>query len=250
MVASLVGVLVLAVALAAWLKYRARSWIVWPAVAGLMLVLAQGALGGVTVLTELHGKAVTAHLGLAEALLGLMIFIFLASRSGVQLPEKGQMGMATLALASALSVYVLLLTGSYVTTSGASGACPDWPLCQDKIFLNSKFSVIHMSHRYVALLAGALVTAASVAVWRSRPLRRDMAWVGTIALAVFLAQAAVGAAVVLRDLTAEVRALHLAMASLTWGLLAALALLPYTRELRGSAKEPSRNEAAAERTSL
>jgi heme A synthase len=246
MVASVVGLLVLAVAVVAWVRYRAQPWIVWPAVTGLALVIAQGALGGVTVLTELHGKAVTAHLGLAEALFALSIFIFLASRGGVRLPEMGQKGMATLAVSAAVGVYVLLLTGSYVTTSGASGACPDWPLCQDMIFFNSKFPIIHMLHRYVALAAGMLVVAAVAAVWRSQPVRRDVTWVSAAALAVFLAQAGVGAATVLGDLTAELRALHLAMASLSWGLVAALALLPYTRELGGPARASFQRQTSTE----
>ncbi|MBM3926292.1 MAG: heme A synthase [SAR202 cluster bacterium] len=247
--ASVVGLLVLAVAVLAWVKYRGQPWIVWPAITGLVLVLAQGALGGVTVLTELHGKTVTAHLGLAEALLGLTIFLFLASMGGVKLPDKGQKGVTALAVSAAVGVYALLLTGSYVTTSGASGACPDWPLCQDMVFFNSKFPIIHMLHRCVALAAGVLVAAAVVAVWRSRPLRRDAAWLGLAALAVFLAQVVVGAVTVLGGLTAELRALHLAMASLTWGLVAALAVLPYTRELGGEAKEPFRNGATAEHSS-
>lgn len=228
LVASVVGILVLATAVTAWLRYRGRPWILAPSSLSLILVVVQGALGGVTVLTELEGSIVTAHLALAEALLVVATLVFLASWRGVSFSQVRVGFLPLLAAGTALAAYGLLLSGSYTTTSGASGACNDWPLCQGEVFISSRLPAIHMAHRYVTLFVGLLILATVVAAWRQRGQRRDLAWVGLAAGGLFLVQAFVGAMAVWWGLPAEMRALHLALASTVWIALAALAMLPYT----------------------
>ena len=226
--ASIVGVLVLAMAVVAWVRYRNRLWIVAPSTLSLVLVVIQGALGGVTVLTELEGSIVMAHLALAEVLLFTTTLVFLAAWRGLTFSRKGLGVLPMLAAVTALGVFALLLTGSYTTTSGASGACNEWPLCQGQIFMSNRLSAIHMIHRYVALLVGLLVLATVVVAWRKRSLRPDMARMGLVAGGVFLTQVFVGAIAVWWNLPAEIRALHLALATSFWIALTVLALLPYT----------------------
>ena len=228
LLASIVGILVLATAATAWIRYRRRPWILVPSSLSLVLVVVQGALGGVTVLTELEGGIVTAHLALAEALLVITTLIFLVSWRGVSFSRKRVGFLPLLAAGTALAAYGLLLSGSYTTTSGASGACNGWPLCQGEVFISSRLPAIHMVHRYVALFVGLLVLATIVVAWRQRAHRRDLAWVGLAAGGLFLAQAFVGAMTVWWGLPTEMRALHLALASTVWIALAALAMLPYT----------------------
>ena len=54
LVASVVGLLVLATLIVAWRRYRSRAWIFRPALFGLVMVIGQSALGGAAVLTELE----------------------------------------------------------------------------------------------------------------------------------------------------------------------------------------------------
>ena len=228
MVASVVGVLLLAVTVVAWRRYRDRPMILAPATLALVLVVVQGALGGATVLTDLEGDLVMAHLGMAQALLAVTMLVFLAAWRGIVFSARGWGLLAALAGATAVGAFILLMSGSYVTTSGASWACDDWPLCQGNIFMSSKFPAIHMIHRYVALGVGLLAVATIAVAWRQRGLRPDLAFMGIVSGVLFLSQVLVGAVTVLEGLPAEMRALHLALATLVWGAFAALALLPYT----------------------
>jgi len=229
MVASFVGVMVLATAVVAWRRYRNRLWIFLPSVLGLVLVIVQGALGGVTVLTELEGRMVMAHLALAEALMAIFTLVTLAAWRGITFTTEKLNGLAILAAIAALAAYTLLLTGSYTTTSGASGACNQWPLCQEgSLFMSSKLPAIHMIHRFVALLVGLIILATVGLAWNRRAVRRDLAGMAVLALGIFVFQVLVGALTVWWGLPTEMRALHLALGTGVWVAFTALALLPYT----------------------
>ena len=275
---GIVGPLIIATCAVAWISYRRERRLVIPATAAVILLLAQGGLGGVTVLTELPSHIVAAHMALAQALLGCLILILVAAhritgtatgspRLTAATPERptgetaGRKGNGAdrfprLALISAVATYVLLLSGSFVTaTPGALAACPDWPLCQGiGISLPSgHLSAIHMLHRVVAAGIGLLIIytlhlgfrAGSGALYidqgdsevqdqdRRRNRRRNRS--GTVrGLAVagvilFLVQILVGALAVWTHFPAELRALHLALATAVWSIMAALALLSYVR---------------------
>ena len=244
LVASIVGMLVLVMTVWTWLKYRHLLIFLVPCTLGLVLVIAQGALGGATVLTELEGELVTAHLALAEALLALFILISLSAIRGISFSRLSINRTAVLAGATALGVYVLLITGSIVTTSGASGVCNDWPLCQGGSFMSGKLPAIHMAHRYVAVVAGVLVLATVVWTVRGRAVRPDLALAGAVAGALFLAQVVVGAVAVWSGLPAELRALHLALATTVWAALAAVALLPYANAVTPAAMDVPKERSA------
>ena len=68
--ATVLGVLVLAVVVMAWVYYRSNQWVIVSAVLGLALVILAGALGGFTVLTELAWWVRLLHLAIAEAVAG------------------------------------------------------------------------------------------------------------------------------------------------------------------------------------
>src|SRR6478672_738818 len=72
-VATLVVVLIVALAIQAFRRLRDRRWLVRGTIAAGILVLAQAVLGGLTVEHGLHSTLVAAHLGLAMLLLGLLI---------------------------------------------------------------------------------------------------------------------------------------------------------------------------------
>src|SRR5919201_2489525 len=74
-VATLVVVLIGALAFVAFRRLRDHRWLAWGTVAAAVLVLAQAALGGLTVEHGLHSALVAAHLGLAMLLLGLLIML-------------------------------------------------------------------------------------------------------------------------------------------------------------------------------
>ena len=239
----IVGPLVLATAGVALARHRhnRRVWI--PAAISVPLLIGQGLLGGVTVLTELPGGVVALHLATAEALLAVCLLLMVASFRTPIMPvaapgagpgpaTAGRAGGRTggdryqrWALAGALSVYAVIITGALVTAMGATTACFTWPLCQGQAFPMHHLTAVHMFHRYVVLALGIVLC---YAVWRcargpgrSKGLRR-LAWA---TLAAFIVQIVVGAATVWLGFQPEWRALHLTAATAVWAAAAGMAIV-------------------------
>ena len=228
--AGAVGLLMLGVAAFAWRSYRMYPWVYVPAALGFLLLVVQALLGGVTVLTELPRWAVMAHLALAEAMIAVLVMVYVAARrTAVTVPTTG-VGDAlgrfpTLALGTALATYALLITGSYVAnTLGATYVCGDsWPLCRGELLPSDELSIYHMGHRLLSLVVGILVATTMVMAWRRRQSYPHLwATAGVVGL-LFLAQVFVGAADQWLHFPAGVRVLHLSLATGVWVGLALLA---------------------------
>ena len=238
----LVGPLVAATAIAAWLRYRREPWILWPTTAALALVIVQALLGAATVVTELSAHMVMTHLAVAELTMACCVLVLvMAYRGGMHgEPQSWAVGKArlfpSLSLVATAALFLLLLSGSYLTNeASATWACPAWPLCTNDwggFFPGNKLAMIHMAHRWVALIAGLVVMYALHLGFRGRtqpPLIRALSM---SAVALFVAQALAGAGIIWAGFgkDVELRALHLALASGVWALAAALAILSYSRE--------------------
>ena len=225
----IVGPLVLVTAIVALLRYRSDRWVWIPAAASVPLLIVQGLLGGVTVLTHLPGGVVALHLATAEALLAVCLFIMIAayrtpiSSTGVRTGD----GYHRWAIAGAVSVYLVIISGALVTAMGATGACVTWPLCQGQAFPMNHLTAIHMFHRYVVLALGVLLL---YSVWRCAAggaRGGSLWWLAVLALAAFVAQVIVGAATIWLDFQAHWRALHLTAATAVWTGVAGMAIVAY-----------------------
>jgi len=191
--AMTVGVLILVLAVVAWLDRRrgemhpVSPW--WPTVT-LVWVLVQGLFGKYTVTLKLYPLVVTLHL-----LGGLLLLVMLAAQHAAWRPRPLPLSPALrvrLALASgALAVQVAL--GGWVSTNYAVLACSDFPLCNgawwpptdfaagfvllrplgqgaDGAFLPFEALVaIHLAHRLFALLAVAVLLWLAHGLWRQMP---------------------------------------------------------------------------------
>jgi heme A synthase len=252
----LVGPLIVATFAGAWLRYRREPWLIWPAAIAVVLVIIQALLGGLTVTTELSGHVVMTHLAVAELTLACCVLLaVMAQRGGMR---KGPAPWAAgktrlfppLAMAAAVALFLLLLSGSYLTnTASATWACNQWPLCANEwggVFPGSKLALIHMVHRYVALVAGLFIIYALHLGFR-RPSKGSGQATGSgqrqppvirllsiTALALFAAQVLAGAGVIWAGFGSDVelRALHLALASGVWGATVAVVTFAYSREAK------------------
>lgn len=244
----LVGPLVAATFIAALLRFRGEPWILWSSGAALVLVVVQALLGAATVVTELSAHMVMTHLAVAELTMACCVLVLvMAYKGGMQrTPPDWATGRVrrfpALSLVAVGALLVLLLSGAYLTnTASATWACSSWPLCTnsaDGFFPGNKLAMIHMAHRWVALIAGLVVMYALHLGFR-RPAdgtgERQPGLVRVLAmgaLTLFLAQALVGAGIIWAGFgkDVELRALHLALASGVWALATALAILNYSRE--------------------
>ena len=203
----------------AWRRYRNRPWIFRPAVAAVGLLVIQAVLGGLHVIFEIPPLTGWIHTALAMLIVGL-VAIPLAHASPA-LPairgrgEEASPSRAFVAWVSgtAVATYLLLLTGSYVTRSGASLACPSFPLCG--VPVENSLTLIQMLHRYVAFGVAflALVLVAWLVIGQTdRRLGRLAYGLG----ALLLVQFGLGIANVLLRLPMWTRVLHLTVAAAFW----------------------------------
>ena len=232
LMASVAGVLVLATTLLVWRSHRGQPWLFFPATLGSLLLVVQVLLGGFTVLAELPPSIVLAHLATAEALMACVVVVCIVALRGlspsISVVESRRDRFPILAVGALLAGYALLLTGSYVTVSEATSACGQvWPLCQGQVLPEGLLPTMHMVHRVMALFVGALIVTVLILAWRRRQGRPALGWTAAILGGLFLAQVVVGAMVLWMGFSTGARLAHLAMATLVWIGLAALAVLSY-----------------------
>jgi len=235
--ASIVSALIVALVICALIWARKERQVLIPALIAPVLLAVQIVLGGLTVLWKLPPTIITAHLGTALAIFATVITI--AVMAGKAAPNKEHPDktrkFALLAMTNALFVYGLMLSGSYVVGSGASLACPGWPLCgtPPAWAVTYHLADINVLHRYIATFVGLVLIWTVVSGWRRRKVAPGQAWIALAAGILFVVQAAVGGLVVLLRRPDLIAALHLALATSVWGLLVILAVLA-ARQLRAA----------------
>jgi heme A synthase len=182
-------------------------------VASCLLAL-QVLLGALTVWQLLAAWTVTSHLvtgnAFATALLWTALRLREAAAPAPARPPVPRAARRAAGIAAALVVLELVI-GGLVASRYAGLVCPEWPACSGGVWFPSWSGLVglHLLHRCVAY--GLLVALAALAVLaRSAPGLRGPA---RLALALCVAQVAVGVANVLLALPVEVTGLHSALAT-------------------------------------
>src|SRR6185369_2717361 len=180
LIASTVGFLT--ILLAVWLGFSdPRRWMKRLGMAALGAVIAQGVLGGLTVMFFLPPAISTAHAGLAEIFFCMTVAIALFTSEGWSDGYRGlavdDAGLRNLATATTVLVYSQILVGATMRHTDAGLAIPDFPLMFGHLWpthWDAKIAV-HFAHRLGALLVAIAVAATAIAVLtktRARELRR------------------------------------------------------------------------------
>ena len=249
-IASIVSILIIALAICALIWARKERQVLIPALMAPFFLVIQIVLGGLTVLWKLPPTIIAAHLGTALAIFAMVITV--AVMSGKAKPSKEHPArtrkFVRLAMTNALLVYGLMLSGSYVVGSGATLACPGWPLCGNapQWAVQYHLSDINSFHRLVATFVGLVLIWTLVSAWRRRNVAPGQAWVALVAGILFVVQAVVGGLVVLLMRPDFVAGLHLALATAVWGSLVLLAVLA-ARQLRVAPRGAELEELAEEK---
>lgn len=231
LLASIVGLLIVATAIFAW-RWQKNNLVRWGAIAAVLLVGGQIVLGGLTVLNDLPPSMVTAHLALASALLATLLVITLVSfefqRADSSSRQESILAFRNLAVIAALAIFALMLTGSYVTGSGAGLAIRDWPLFNGSLLPDGgRLAMIHATHRIAAVVVGLLIAHVAGKAWRSYRWHRPVAFGAVLALVLYVAQVFVGASNVWTTLQPAAGAVHLGLAVGLWVVLTGVAVVAH-----------------------
>jgi protoheme IX farnesyltransferase len=207
------------------------------------LVLVQAGLGAVTVFTHLEAVVVALHLGVALTYLAVTVVLASLALIGPPsvAPAERRPRLQGWGAVAALSVFVLMLSGAYTAKSGAAFACQEWPLCGGAwVPLGWNPVDVHLTHRFIALLATILVLAAARQVLRRRPDAPLITGLSVAAAVLMGAQIFIGAANIWFALAPVVSVAHLAVATVIWAMLVlvlALDRLQPTRVVTGLPRE-------------
>lgn len=223
----LVGVLTTLTLLGSWAAPNVASGTRWMALAAFLLVIAQGALGGLTVLLGLNPYLSTAHLVVGYGFLALMIVLsWRLAPSRRAEPTRGARFPRGLLLFAALLTLAQILLGGIIRHFGAGMICGTDPIgCGGQgLWPEMALQQLHMLHRFLGYAVLVVVAYASVKARRDaaaagRPHIAMLAWVP---LVLVTAQVALGLVTVVSGKIVWVVTLHTAIGGLLLGVLTAV----------------------------
>jgi cytochrome c oxidase assembly protein subunit 15 len=223
--ATVVFVLVAAVAVVAWRRYRTTPRVFRPAMLALGLWLFQAVLGGLVVKFGLPAWLVTAHLATAVVFAGVLVYTAVSAFS-VDVTVRGPVDRLTrLAWGGAAATLGLIVVGGFVRGEGAGLAFVDWPLMAGRVvpYLGALRPALMFAHRVLAVMVFGFVAVVAVRGWGARTTRRPAANLAVGAAVLFVAQILIGAVNVWTRLAVGPRVAHVTVAALIFGALVATA---------------------------
>jgi heme a synthase len=246
LIASSVGLLTIVLAVWLWMA-EPRRWMKWLGVGALGAVIAQGVLGGLTVMFFLPAPISTAHAGLAEIFFCMTVAIALFTSRGWIDGYNGHVvddaSLRRIATATTALVYCQILVGATMRHTGAGLAIPDFPLMFGHLWpthWDAKIAV-HFAHRLGALLVAIAVVSTALTVFgrtRLGELRRPAA----LLVALVVVQITLGALTVLSRRDVWINSVHVVCGALvlTTSLVLTLRMwrVKFARDVRSVRLQP------------
>jgi cytochrome c oxidase assembly protein subunit 15 len=223
LIASTVGFLTIILAVWLWLA-DSRRWLRWFGVAALGAVIAQGMLGGITVLFFLPDAVSTAHAGLAEIFFSMTVAIALFTSprwmagdgTAIAAPAVDDITLRRFATAITVLIYAQILVGATMRHTGAGLAIPDFPWMFGHLVpdhWNGKIA-IHFAHRVGALLVTLGIFTLAGYVWSHHRGRLELIRPATLMIALVAIQVTLGALTVLTGRDVWINSFHVVCGAL------------------------------------
>jgi cytochrome c oxidase assembly protein subunit 15 len=216
LVAGTVGLATLVLTITVWLVDRRRS-VRLVALAAIGAVIAQGLLGGLTVLLLLPPAVSVAHACLAQAFLCLTVALAAMTSpawdDGRRLTDDGAPSIALLTRVTAATVYGQLILGAVMRHTGAGLAIPDFPLAFGALVppFERPGVAIHFAHRMGAVVVLALVAWTASTIRARHPGERRLHRPALLACALVVLQITLGAVTVWSGKAVLPTTLHVAV---------------------------------------
>jgi cytochrome c oxidase assembly protein subunit 15 len=219
LIASAVGLLTVVLAVWMWMV-EPRRWVRWLGIIALGSIVAQGVLGGLTVILFLPAPVSTAHAALAEIFLCLTVAIALFTSPGWvgsgTPPAVDDAVLRTMATATTALVYAQILVGATMRHTGAGLAIPDFPLMFGHVLPDhwSTKIAIHFAHRVGAIaVAGSAAAACGYVLSRHRN-RSELRRPARLLVVLVALQIGLGALTVLTRRDVSINSVHVVCGAL------------------------------------
>jgi cytochrome c oxidase assembly protein subunit 15 len=244
LIASTVGFLTIVMAVWLWVA-DPRRWLRWFGVATLGSVVAQGLLGGLTVLFFLPAAISTAHAGLAEIFFCMTVAIAIFTSpgwiAGYGTPGDGvATPLRTLATTATVLIYAQILVGATMRHTGAGLAIPDFPLMFGHVIPDhwSSAIAIHFTHRVGALLVTMSLLALFVHIRSQYRDHVELVRPTTIIVALVAVQVTLGALTVLSRRDPWINSFHVVCGALVLTTSLVITLRTWRDSFASDAREP------------
>ncbi len=186
----------------------------------LLLVLIEGVLGGITVLTELVWWIRLIHLGVSFVILFEFAYLYAISKPGLSknsFSKKLKPFHEKMLFFLLPSVLILMLYGATSVGRGANSSCMSWPDCMGQwITFKEKSYFIHMIHRYLAVIIGLLILYSAHIVGRFSSKNTFVKLISRSLSFMFVFQIIFSILLVTAGFTNLLRVIHLTFAATIW----------------------------------
>lgn len=230
MVAATIGLLTIVLAVWLW-KSEPRRWLRGLGLVALLAVVAQGTLGGITVLYHLPTPVSVAHAGLAQIFFCMTVSIAVFTskdwlQDTVRRADGWRPSLRTLTALVAGAVYAQTLLGALMRHTRSGLAIPDFPLSFGRL-LPPEFTrpvLINFSHRCWAVVVVSLVIWTGARVLRTYREETSLQGPAAALLGGVLLQVLLGAETVWSGREVIPTTLHVACGAFILGASVVLAL--------------------------
>ena len=230
MAASVVGMLMVILAVWLWLK-EPRRWVRRLGWLALFTVVLQGVLGGLTVLFLLPTPVSVSHGTLAQTFFCLTIALAVFTSPRWQKPrlkrqDTHRPSLQALTLTTTGLVFVQLIIGAVMRHSKAGLAIPDFPLAFGKIIppFDSFAIAIHFAHRVGAAVAATLIVWTVTRIFRHHHDEKLLLRSALLLSLVLVMQLTLGAFTIWTQKSVLITTAHVAGGALILGASLVLAL--------------------------
>jgi len=132
-------------------------------------------------------------------------------------------------VATALSIYVLIVLGGLVASTNSGLACPDWPLCNGQVLPSLTINVlIEFTHRVWTIEVTIAVMATMLMAWKFYKRMSRITLFATLTFALLLAQITLGMLTVQSRTLPMVVTAHLGMATLVFASALITSIFSFT----------------------
>ncbi|HYM21848.1 MAG TPA: COX15/CtaA family protein [Vicinamibacterales bacterium] len=249
LIASAVGMLTIGLAVWLWMA-EPRRWMRWLGLAALGAIVAQGVLGGLTVLFFLPPAVSTAHAGLAEIFFCMTVAIAVFTspqwRDTVRPVDDGR--LRAIATTTTAVIYTQILIGAVMRHTGAGLAIPDFPLMFGHVVPDhwSAKIAVHFAHRVGAALVALSVLLTASYVWRRHTDRVELANPALRLIILTVVQVTLGALTVLSRRQVWINSLHVVCGALVLTMSLVITLRAWQIRIASLKPSASRTRVGAE----
>ena len=215
-IAGLIALLSLFLGISAFRTPGIPKIVKWIVLISWVVLWIQIIMGGLTVLKLLHFSTVTAHLGLAMAFFGLMVWVVMILSSDPPLTRHhNRTALKYVILILPFLVFGQILLGGLVSSNYAGLACEDFPLCQGQLVPTLDGAVgLQVIHRLGAYAVFFYIYMMYLGIrWGRVDFGPKMIKAGRAGVTLILIQVVLGMANVIFKIPPLITILHLAAAA-------------------------------------